>query len=163
LEQFVARTAGSELEEKDFSFVWHYRRVSPDLAYVRKEELKRKLRATLATDDIGVFDGRKIVEIKPKRMNKGVIVSDLVAKNDWDFILAIGDDYTDEDMFVAASGRCLQYQCWQANNERSVSAQLRRRGPGIDQVAAVTIRFLPQTSATYTSGTKTYPGYSLCV
>jgi len=99
--QFVARTAGSELEEKDFSFVWHYRRVSPDLAYVRKEELKRKLRATLATDDIGVFDGRKIVEIKPKRMNKGVMVSDLVAKNDWDFILAIGDDYTDEDMFVA--------------------------------------------------------------
>ena len=84
--QFVARTAGSELEEKDFSFVWHYRRVSPDLAYVRKEELKRKRRATLATDDIGVFDGRKIVEIKPKRMNKGVIVSDLVAKNDWDFI-----------------------------------------------------------------------------
>jgi len=101
LEQFVIRTAGSELEEKDFSFVWHYRRVSPDLAYVRKEELKIKLRATLATDDIGVFDGRKIVEIKPKRMNKGIIVSDLVAKNDWDFILAIGDDYTDEDMFVA--------------------------------------------------------------
>lgn len=52
MEQFVARTAGSELEDKDFSFVWHYRRVSPDLAYVRKEELKRKLRATLATDDI---------------------------------------------------------------------------------------------------------------
>ena len=101
LKQFVARTVGSELEEKDFSLVWHYRRVSPDLAYVRKEELKRKLRAALATDDIGVFDGFKIVEIKPKRMNKGVIVSDLIAKNDWDFILAIGDDYTDEDMFVA--------------------------------------------------------------
>ncbi|MBC7564851.1 bifunctional alpha,alpha-trehalose-phosphate synthase (UDP-forming)/trehalose-phosphatase [Candidatus Saccharibacteria bacterium] len=101
LKQFVARTAGSELEEKDFSLVWHYRHVSPNLAYVRKEELKRKLRAALATDDIGVFDGRKIVEIKPKRMNKGVIVSDLIAKNDWDFILAIGDDYTDEDMFIA--------------------------------------------------------------
>ena len=101
LEQCVARTAGSELEEKDFSLVWHYRHVSPNLAYVRKEELKRKLRAALTTNDIGVFDGRKIVEIKPKRMNKGVIVSDLVAKNDWDFILAIGDDYTDEDMFIA--------------------------------------------------------------
>ncbi len=100
LEQFVVRTAGSELEEKEFSFVWHYRRVSPDLAYVRKEELKRKLRAALETDDIGVFDGQKIVEIKPKLMNKGIIVTELVAKNNWDFILAIGDDYTDEDMFV---------------------------------------------------------------
>lgn len=104
LDQFVARTAGSELEEKEFSFVWHYRRASPDLAYVRKEELKRKLRAALKTDDIGVFDGQKIVEIKPKRMNKGVIVSELVTKNNWDFILAIGDDYTDEDMFTALPG-----------------------------------------------------------
>ena len=101
LEQFVARTAGSELEEKDFSFVWHYRRVSPDLAFVRKEELKRKVRAALESDEIGVFDGQKIVEIKPKRMNKGVIVSELIGKSDWDFIMAIGDDYTDEDMFVA--------------------------------------------------------------
>lgn len=101
LDQFVARTAGSELEEKDFSFVWHYSRVQPDLAYVRKEELKRKLRAALQTDDIGVYDGRKIIEIKPKRMNKGIVVTELLAKQKWDFILAIGDDYTDEDMFLA--------------------------------------------------------------
>lgn len=101
LEQFVARTSGSELEEKDFSFVWHYRRVSPDLAYVRKEELKRKLQAVLKTDEIGIFDGSKIVEVKPKRMNKGVIATEMAASEDWDFIMAIGDDYTDEDMFTA--------------------------------------------------------------
>ena len=101
LEQFVARTPGSELEEKDFSFVWHYSQVSPDLAYVRKEELKKNVRSALKTDEIGIFDGHKIVEIKPKRMNKGVIVAELLAKNQWDFILAIGDDYTDEDMFRA--------------------------------------------------------------
>ncbi|MEP7204857.1 MAG: bifunctional alpha,alpha-trehalose-phosphate synthase (UDP-forming)/trehalose-phosphatase [Candidatus Saccharibacteria bacterium] len=101
LEQFVTRTPGSELEEKDFSFVWHYRRVLPELADVRKTELKRRLDAALETDEIGVFDGQKIIEIKPKRMNKGVIVSDLLAKRDWDFVLAAGDDYTDEDMFEA--------------------------------------------------------------
>lgn len=99
LEQFVSRTPGAELEEKDFSFVWHYRRVAPDLAYVRKEELKIKLRSKLNTDTIGIFDGQKIIEVKPKRMNKGVIVRGLLAKSAWDFILVIGDDYTDEDMF----------------------------------------------------------------
>jgi len=101
LQEFVARTAGSEIEEKDFSLVWHYRQVQPDLAYVRKEELKRKLRAALVVDSIGVFDGQKIVEIKPKRMNKGVVAMELLGKEKWDFVLAIGDDYTDEDMFMA--------------------------------------------------------------
>lgn len=101
LKEFVARTPGSELEEKDFSFVWHYRRVQPNLAYVRKEALKTKLRGALRAGDIGIYEGQKIIEIKPKRMNKGVAVAELASKNKWDFILAIGDDYTDEDMFLA--------------------------------------------------------------
>jgi len=100
LKKFVARTPGSELEEKDFSLVWHYRRVQPNLAYVRKEALKIKLRNALQSDDIGVYEGQKTIEIKPKRMNKGAAVNDLV-KTNWDFVLAIGDDYTDEDMFLA--------------------------------------------------------------
>ncbi len=101
LKEFVARTPGSELEEKDFSFVWHYRRVQPNLAYVRKEALKTKLRSALRDDEIGIYEGQKIIEVKSKRMNKGVAVAGLASKNQWDFILAIGDDYTDEDMFLA--------------------------------------------------------------
>lgn len=101
LKEFVARTPGSELEEKDFSFAWHYRRVQPNLAYVRKEALKTKLRSALDSDDIGVYEGQKIIEVKSKRMNKGVAVAGLASKNQWDFILAVGDDYTDEDMFLA--------------------------------------------------------------
>lgn len=101
LEQFVVRTPGSALEEKDFSFVFHFRRVNPGLAHVRKEELMQKLRSTLKDDLVGVFEGEKIVEIKPKRMNKGIITRELIKKEDWGFILAIGDDYTDEDIFNA--------------------------------------------------------------
>jgi trehalose 6-phosphate synthase/phosphatase len=99
MEKYVARTPGSELEEKDFSFVWHYRRVTPDLAYVRKEELQQKLRSALKDDTIGVFEGDKIIEVKPKKMNKGIIAQSLLVKEDWDFVLCAGDDYTDEDMF----------------------------------------------------------------
>lgn len=101
LERYTARTPGSEVEEKDFGFVWHYRRVSPDLAYVRSEELKQEIKSLLVGTDIEVFDGQKIVEIKPKSMHKGAIVKELLSKDVWDFMLAIGDDYTDEDMFNA--------------------------------------------------------------
>lgn len=99
LQQYTNRTPGARIEEKDFSMVWHYRGASPDLAYVRKQELRSALRAVLDLDTIDVFDGHKILEIKPKRMQKGALVTEMVAGKAWDFILAIGDDYTDEDMF----------------------------------------------------------------
>lgn len=99
LQQFADRTPGAYLEEKDFAFVWHYRNVSPDLAYVRKEELKMELHFILGDSEIEVFEGEKILEIKPKNMHKGAIVRELVANDNYDFILCMGDDYTDEDMF----------------------------------------------------------------
>ena len=98
LRQYAARTPGARLEEKDFSLVWHYRQVSADLAFVRNEELKSDLRAVL-TDEIDVFMGQKILEIKPKNMHKGALVTEILTSKKWDFIMVIGDDYTDEDMF----------------------------------------------------------------
>lgn len=99
LEKYSSRTAGAEVEEKDYSLVWHYRNVAPELAYVRMNELKRELVHLINDDEIGVFSGDKVVEIKPVDINKGYAVSELEAIYQSDFILAAGDDYTDEDMF----------------------------------------------------------------
>jgi len=105
LQQFTARTPGAQLEEKDFSLVWHYRNVAPDLAYVRREELKAELSGILGISDVNYYEGEKIIEIKPRNMHKGTIVTELVDEGDWDFILCMGDDYTDEDMFRALPER----------------------------------------------------------
>lgn len=105
LSDYTTRTPGSELEEKDFSVAWHYRRVSPDLAFVRTEEIKMELKGLLSKDDIGIFEGNKLLEIKPIRMHKGAIAGELISKDKWDFIMAIGDDYTDEDMFAVMPER----------------------------------------------------------
>jgi trehalose 6-phosphate synthase/phosphatase len=43
--------------------------------------------------------GNKIVEIKPPDYNKGSEVLRRLEKQDYAFVLAIGDDTTDEDMF----------------------------------------------------------------
>jgi trehalose 6-phosphate synthase/phosphatase len=99
LEKYVSRTAGSEIEEKDFALVWHYRNVAPELAFVRANELRRELEESLTDDSIGVFSGNKIVEIKPADINKGTIAAELDAVYQPDFVLCAGDDYTDEDMF----------------------------------------------------------------
>ncbi|MBC7512797.1 bifunctional alpha,alpha-trehalose-phosphate synthase (UDP-forming)/trehalose-phosphatase [Candidatus Saccharibacteria bacterium] len=99
LERYVARTAGSEFEEKDYSLVWHYRNVAPELAYVRAGEMKRELIELIDSDEVGVHSGDKIIEIKPNGINKGYAAAELEALYPSDFVLAAGDDYTDEDMF----------------------------------------------------------------
>ncbi len=101
LELYSDRTPGSFVEEKDFSLVWHYRRSDPDLASIREQELRDTLLNFTENLDVGVFEGNKILEIKNVGVNKGRAVEFWTAKGDWDFILAAGDDYTDEEMFRA--------------------------------------------------------------
>jgi len=93
------RTPGSSVEEKDFSLVWHYQRADPELAYVRGQELRDALLNMTENLDVGVFEGSKIIEIKKLGVNKGRAAEFWLEKEDWDFLLAAGDDYTDEEMF----------------------------------------------------------------
>jgi trehalose 6-phosphate synthase/phosphatase len=101
LDLYVDRTPGSFLEEKEFSLVWHYRRVEPDLGARRAIELKDELLQLTANLDLGVLEGSKVVEVKNTAANKGKAAMRWVSMRNWDFILAIGDDFTDEDVFVA--------------------------------------------------------------
>ena len=45
--------------------------------------------------------GNKMVEVKPTEYSKGSEVQRILNQRSYDFILAIGDDVTDEDMFRA--------------------------------------------------------------
>lgn len=99
LELHKDRTPGSTVEEKDFSLVWHYRRADPELAYVRGQELRDALVDLTQNLDVGVFEGNKILEVKSHGVNKGRAAEHWLANQNWDFVLAAGDDYTDEEMF----------------------------------------------------------------
>lgn len=99
LKQYAGRTPGAEIEEKDFSIVWHYRNVPPELAQARNASIEYELNNLLRNSDFAVFKGSKILEIKPIMVNKGMAVEDLMALDRPDFVLCVGDDVTDEDMF----------------------------------------------------------------
>jgi trehalose 6-phosphate synthase/phosphatase len=101
LELYTDRTPGTFVEEKGFSLSWHYRKADPGLASIRVRELKDDLANLAGNLRIGVLEGSKVVEIKDFRVNKGLAISKWMAARDWDFVLAIGDDWTDEDMFAA--------------------------------------------------------------
>lgn len=98
IENFVDRTPGAFLEEKEYSLVWHYRKVAPGLSEMRTNELSNILSGLLANSNIGVMQGNKVLEIKSSTINKGNAANGFLNKP-YDFIFAIGDDWTDEYIF----------------------------------------------------------------
>lgn len=98
LEYYVDRTPGSFVEEKEYALAWHYRKSNSRLAALRLSELKDTIERLLRNRDVTMMDGKKVFEIKPSVINKGMILQQWL-KQEYDFILAVGDDTTDEDMF----------------------------------------------------------------
>ena len=101
LELCVDRTPGSFIEEKEFSLAWHYRKADPRLGDLRARELVNDLLNLTANLNLQVLEGSKVVEVKNAGVNKGQAALQWISREDWDFILAIGDDLTDEDVFKA--------------------------------------------------------------
>ncbi len=99
LELWVDRTPGSFIEEKDFSLVWHYRKADASLGELRARELINSLTSAIAGLNLQVLEGSKVVEVKNAGINKGRAALQWITGVDWSFIMAMGDDTTDEDTF----------------------------------------------------------------
>lgn len=101
LERFVERTPGTFVEVKPYSLVWHYRKADPELGATRAIELKDTLIDFTANRGIDILEGNKVIEVKNASINKGRAAQHWISRAEWDFILALGDDWTDEYLFGA--------------------------------------------------------------
>jgi len=99
LETYVDRLPRSFVEEKEFSIAWHYRRSDPELGSLRVRELFDELLALTANINVQVIQGSKVIEIRNSGVDKGYAVAQAADVDSYDFVLALGDDWTDEDMF----------------------------------------------------------------
>ena len=85
--------------------MWHYRMADPEFGEWLANELVSMLEAMLAETELRAFRGKKTVEIKPVWANKGRALERLLAiQPHCDFLFAVGDDRTDEDLFERAPG-----------------------------------------------------------
>ncbi len=102
LEHFVNRTPGSFIEDKEYSLVWHYRMCAPDFGEWLALELVAMLEDMLRDTELRATRGRKIVEVKPLWIHKGLVAERFADEYDDEaFQFAVGDDRTDEDTFEA--------------------------------------------------------------
>jgi trehalose 6-phosphate synthase/phosphatase len=90
----------SIIEDKHFSLAWHYRNTDRKSGFEYSRQLIRNLEKFSDRLGLKILDGNMVVEIMRKEIGKGIAVGRLLAKGKYDFILSIGDDVTDEEIFA---------------------------------------------------------------
>lgn len=101
---YTETTDGSTIETKESALVWNYQYADPDFGSCQAKELLDHLESVLANEPVSVKSGQHIVEVKPQGVNKGLVAERLLLTMRQkgmlpDFVLCIGDDRSDEDMF----------------------------------------------------------------
>ncbi len=99
LSQITLKCPNSFIEEKKFSLAWHYRNAEYRSGFRSSRELISTLKPAIVSDNLKILDGNKIVEVMASAAGKGNAARKLCDQNSFEFILAIGDDTTDEEMF----------------------------------------------------------------
>jgi trehalose 6-phosphate synthase/phosphatase len=115
MQLFVDRCAGSFIEEKKSTLAWHYRNTNQELGFMRSRELRNALLQLTANTPLQVVDGNKVLEVRMVGVDKGMAAVNMITGFDPDFVLCIGDDVTDEDMFRAMHDRGYTIKIGRAN------------------------------------------------
>lgn len=109
---YTQRTHGTYIEQKGNALIWQYRDADPEFGFLQSKELEEHLTEIMSPYAVQVIRGGGVsdgyIEIRPAGVSKGLFLEHIVnhlksLKNDCDFVLAIGDDATDEPMFEAVA------------------------------------------------------------
>jgi len=100
LERYTAQTPGARVEVKPHNLVWHYRASPPYYAQKYAVTIKQVLKPVMRQFGLELMQGNKVLEIKNPQISKAKAAQRWLDKS-YDFILSLGDDTTDEELFVA--------------------------------------------------------------
>ena len=103
MDALAAELSGTWVEEKEYSIAFHYRNATALDAGERARELVERLQTLASAYDVQVVAGKQIVEARVAAIDKGFATREWLTRG-WrtpGFVLAIGDDTTDEDLFAA--------------------------------------------------------------
>ncbi|CAB9521106.1 trehalose-phosphate synthase [Seminavis robusta] len=107
LSKYTARSNGSFVKLTSFSIGWSYYSCDPEWGSLQASHLVLELESELRAFDVRFVTLKGIVEVVPRKLNKGLIVKKLLRDTGVqhpegiDFILCFGDDISDEKMFTS--------------------------------------------------------------
>ncbi|XP_022724861.1 probable alpha,alpha-trehalose-phosphate synthase [UDP-forming] 7 isoform X2 [Durio zibethinus] len=105
---YTEATDGSSIEYKESALVWHHRDADLVFGSSQAKEMLEHLESVLANEPVAVKSGQFIVEVKPQGVSKGLVAEKVFTSmaesgRSADFVLCIGDDRSDEEMFEIIS------------------------------------------------------------
>ncbi|KAK8485696.1 hypothetical protein V6N12_000034 [Hibiscus sabdariffa] len=105
---YTETTDGSNIETKESALVWHHRDADQGFGSSQAKEMLDHLESVLANEPVAVKSGQYIVEVKPQGVSKGLVAEKIFTTmtergKQADFVLCIGDDRSDEEMFEIIS------------------------------------------------------------
>jgi trehalose 6-phosphate synthase/phosphatase len=102
MQPYVSTLEGTFVEEKPAAVGLHYRAVADQArASEAMDRLESELKLLAERYSLRVLHGKKVVEVIPGNVDKGTAARFWLDEKDWPFILAAGDDVTDELLFGA--------------------------------------------------------------
>jgi trehalose 6-phosphate synthase/phosphatase len=94
---------GGQIEEKEFSIAFHYRNSETTLLIPKLRTLRLQLDEIAMKNQLQILDGNMVIEVRVEGVHKGSAAKRWLDRigGSPEFMLAIGDDTTDEDLFAA--------------------------------------------------------------
>ena len=99
LEQVANEVTGTMVEVKSCAVAWHYRMADLDYGVWRARELQNTLQEQLSHQPVEVLHGHRVVEVRARGVSKGRYVQKALEHGGAEFVLCIGDDRSDQDMY----------------------------------------------------------------
>lgn len=140
LERFCAAVSGSFIEDKEYGVAWHHRAalVAPGQKLLR--HMVDTLEALVSADGLEVLEGDGVLEVRGAAAHKGRAITSSEVDAGAEMLVAIGDDRTDEDMFLALPRSAIsivvgtkpshaRYRVAGVDDVRGLLSQLARRRP----------------------------------
>jgi trehalose 6-phosphate synthase/phosphatase len=109
---YVQRTHGTYIEQKGSALIWQFSDADPEFGFLQSKELEDHLHSILSAHPVEIIRGGGVsdgyIEVRPAGANKGLFLehalNTMKSQNmEPDFILAVGDDISDEPMFERVS------------------------------------------------------------
>lgn len=110
---FTERTPGTYIEIKESSLTWHYRDTDSQFGVWQAKDMQIHLEDVLSNLPLEILQGNCMVEVRHQAANKSMVADRVlrhlcdqsipsnVLKGEIDFVFCVGDDSSDEDMFLA--------------------------------------------------------------
>lgn len=108
LSKYTARSNGSFVKLTTFSIGWSYYSCDPEWGSLQASHLVMELESELKAYDVRFVTLKGVVEVVPRKLNKGLIVKKVLRdislsspEQGIDFCMCWGDDISDEKMFTS--------------------------------------------------------------